>query len=231
MPLCYFYDSYYCIVRSWHSTVSGASACGADCKISTHFGMLFSFCKSSFPEENQWTSDPDSQVHSLQRVLQSSGCQGLAVPGACCSQRAFEHQLNGAGTNPPSPSSKQGVQVQAPLSERLLLCCQVWTSHSHSAAEAAFPALNSPAAWPETQQLLQSSSSLTRSQKWFQISCHRTAPKPPDAPLVPPGNGFSYMSSCGAAKLSSEPGSVSVLAHGACPGLALSCVQQLLGVG
>lgn len=42
------------------------------------------------------------------------------------------------------------------------------------------------------------------SPKWFQISHHCTAPKPPDAPLVPPHIGFSYMSSHGAARLSSE---------------------------
>lgn len=73
MPLCYFYDSYYCIVRSWHSIMSGAPAFAADCKISTHFGMFFSFCKTSLPKENQQTSDPDSWVRSLQPGMLRSG--------------------------------------------------------------------------------------------------------------------------------------------------------------
>lgn len=70
------------------------------------------------------------------------------------------------------------------------------------------------------------------SSKWFHISCHCIAPQPPGAPLVAPRNGsFSYMSSHGAARLSCELRAVAVLAHGACPVLALSCVQQLAGMG
>lgn len=56
--------------------MSGIPAFAADYKISTHFGMFFSFCKTSLPKENQQTSDPDSQVHSLNSAA-LLGCQGL----------------------------------------------------------------------------------------------------------------------------------------------------------
>lgn len=167
-------------------------------------------------------------------VLQSLGCQGLAVPSACSCRHAFWTLIKWSRNKPPSPSSKQGVQVQAPLLERHLLCCQVWTSHSHSAAEAACPALNSPAVQPETQGLLQCSSSLTHA-----ISIPQSGCRSPVTALLP---NLQMLLWCLLAMASPtwvameqpgcplSPGAVSVLACGACPVLALSCVQQLAGL-
>lgn len=165
---------------------------------------------------NKWPRQSGSLTPT---VLQSLGCQGLAVPGACCSHHAIGHWLNGAGTNPPSPSSKQGVQVQAPLLESHLLFCQVWTSHSHSAAEACISSIefSSSLAWNTSiaPMFLFFNMRHQHSPKWFHISCCCTAPKPPDAALVPPCCGsFSYMSGRGADRLCSEPRAVSVLHMG-----------------
>lgn len=158
MPLCYFYDSYYCIVRSWHSIMSGAPAFAADCKISTHFGMFFSFCKTSLPKENQQTSDPDSWVRSLQPGMLRSG---LAVLLPTLNTAWMEWD-----TEHLQPIPKHSVQVKAPLSERHPLCCQLGTSSSHWAVLPIFPALISLASLHKTQ------TSVPRTSSWTPaISC------------------------------------------------------------
>lgn len=183
---------------------------------------------------NKW---PRQSGSLTPMVLQSLGCQGLAVPGACCSHHAFEHWSNVAGTNPPPPSSKQGVQVQAPLLQRHLLCCQVWTSHSPSAAEACISSIEPPSspAWNTNvaPMFLFFNKWHQHSPKWCHISCHSAllpnlqmllwclltmAAFPTRVAMEQPGCPLS-------------PGAVSVLAHGMCPVLALSCVQRLVGVG